>query len=416
MWEAGDLDSAAGIYLDRLAAFVNVSRQKAVNTMVYTALWGAKGAVVPKGHLTRLASGERFRLAGAVAIGTDALLGFSFKVVEVLVGAAYSFQLDTAILSYTAVDGDTQESIQTALCSHIDDTRLHIEDKGAAGVTIRSIEGIVPFALSFGDPKMELLSLGAFGVYEAETPGPLFAPAGALTKILANVPGLDGVVNYASGITGRAAESDAELRVNLESRQKQAGGNETAIENELRKLAGVGYAKVYSNRAIVEYQGRPPKSYEAIVIGGIDHEIARTIFAVGPAGIRAFGNTVMTILDDEGFPWEIGFSRPTNRYIWVKIGVSRTNEEPFPVSAAEQIKENIEAWGAKNQSVGADFIRQRINVPLFQAPGIAYADIRAAVTSDLTPPDESEYAENNIPIGEREIALIDRSRIEVREL
>ncbi|MDR2494433.1 MAG: hypothetical protein LBD24_04320, partial [Spirochaetaceae bacterium] len=244
----------------------------------------------------------------------------------------------------------------------------------------------------------------------------LFAPANGLTGIVANVSGLEAVVNYASGVTGRAAESDTEFRVGLENRQKQAGGNETAIENELKKLTGVRYAKVYGNRAIVEYQGRPPKSYEAIVIGGIDHEIARTIFAVGPAGIQAFGNTVVTVLDDEGFSWETGFSRPVNRYIRVGIGISLTGEELFPVNAAERIKENIEAWGAKSQSVGADFISQRINMPVFQVPGIAYADIKAAVISDLTAPAESGYAAVNIPIGEREIALIDRSRIEVRQL
>jgi hypothetical protein len=120
LWDAGDLNAAAGVYLDRLAAFVNVSRQKAVGTLVYTALWGAGGTVIPKGHLTRLLSGERFRLASAVTIGTHELPGFSFKVTDVIVGAAYSFQLAGALISYTAADGDTQESIQAALYAPLD--------------------------------------------------------------------------------------------------------------------------------------------------------------------------------------------------------------------------------------------------------------------------------------------------------
>jgi uncharacterized phage protein gp47/JayE len=38
LWAAGDSDSASGVYLDRLAAMVNVERKPAEATRVYTAL------------------------------------------------------------------------------------------------------------------------------------------------------------------------------------------------------------------------------------------------------------------------------------------------------------------------------------------------------------------------------------------
>lgn len=418
LYAAGDIASAGGVYLDRLAAFVNVYRQTAAGTLVYAAVWGEPDTVIPARHLAKLVSGETFRLKKSVTITADSLLGFSFKVSNVIAGESYSFQIGSSIISYTAVDGDTAESIQASIAADLEDALpgVYLFQNTPEGIIVHSAEGIVPFAVGITDDKIEILSLGAFGEYEAEKPGPLFVPAGALSVIAANVAGLNAIINYASGITGRNAESDAELRVNLANRQKQAGGNEIAIQNEIAKLSGVRYAKVYSNRSAVVYLGRPPKSYEAVVMGGNDYEIAKAIFDCAPAGIEAFGKTIVTIKDDEGFPWEIGFSRPKNRYVWIRIGILRNAEEAFAVNGAAQIKTNIEDWGGKNLGVGSDLMYQRLNIPVFQVQGIAYADIKTAVTDDINPPADAEYAAENISIGEVEIALIDQSRITVVEL
>jgi hypothetical protein len=80
------------------------------------------------------------------------------------------------------------------------------------------------------------------------------------------------------------------------------------------------------------------------------------------------------------------------------------------------IKDNIDAWGAANQGVGIDFIYQKLNRPVYDVPGIGFADIKAAVTSDLTPPVTDAYASQNVTINERQIGLIDKVRIEIQEL
>jgi uncharacterized phage protein gp47/JayE len=237
-----------------------------------------------------------------------------------------------------------------------------------------------------------------------------------LNKIVSNVDGLDHIINYATGITGKNIENDTELRIEKNNRQKQASGNEIAIENEIKKVPGVQYARLYSNRDIEVVDGRPAKSYEAIVVGGLDQEIAEVIFMKGPAGIQAFGNTVKTVFDDEGFPWEIGFSRPENSFVWIKIAYSKNPEEAFPVNGVEMMKENIDAWGAKNQGVGIDFVFQKLNRPIYDVAGVGYAYIKVAATADLTPPEDAEYLAENIVINERQIALIDKSRVSIEEL
>ena len=232
--------------------------------------------------------------------------------------------------------------------------------------------------------------------------------------MVSNVPGVSSVTNYATGVTGRDAESDTELRLNLVTRQKQATCTEPAIENAISKLTGVTYARVYSNRDIVEADGRPPKSYEAVVVGGDAQAIAESIFSNGPAGIQAYGNTVQTVKDSQGFEWEIGFSRPVSRNIWIKVVLTLYDEEEFPAGGTTAVRDNIVEWGTGNLGVAADLIFQRLAIPVYAVSGIAHADIKVAATlAPDTPPEDEEYASRNIAIGEVEIAVIDAGRISV---
>jgi uncharacterized phage protein gp47/JayE len=418
LWLAGDSDSASGVYLDRLVGLVNVQRDPAEATRVYTALWGDEGTMVHAGHLAKLSSGEQFTLLETVTMNREKLLGFSFKISS-LAASIYTFKLNGEPISYTATWEDTEEDIQAGLFDQIESVFPGVYtavNSGSDGMEIHSTVGIVPFVLFCDDLKIEILSLGAEGVYKAVIPGPIFAAIGALNKIVSNVNGLDYIINYATGITGKDVESDTELRIEKNNRQKQASGNEIAIENEIKKVPGVQYARVYSNRDIEPVNGRPPKSYEAIVVGGLDQEIAQTIFEKGPAGVQAFGNTVITAIDDMGFPWEIGFSRPENRFIWIKIAYSKNTEEAFPINGEEMIKDNIDDWGVRNHGVGVDFVYQKLNLPIYAVPGVGFADITVAVTDDLTPPGDEEYQAQNITINERQIALIDKTRISIKEI
>jgi len=61
-----------------------------------------------------------------------------------------------------------------------------------------------------------------------------------------------------------------------------------------------------------------------------------------------------------------------------------------------------------------DLIFQRLKIPVYRVPGIAWAEMRIAATDNLEPPSGGDLKEDNIEIDETEIALIDRARITVR--
>jgi uncharacterized phage protein gp47/JayE len=417
LYSAGDVDTAAGVYLDRLVDFVNVQRQGAVSTRVSVCLWGTEGTVIYARSLAKSAStGDLFRLRDTITIKRDSLLGVWIKVSVVEEGAVYSFQLKGVTIEYTSAGADNEITIQQGIADKIETDMPGIfvsENLGGDGLKIHGSDGVSSFAFEMSDQKIEIHLLGGYGVYAAQTPGPIYAPIGTMTEIVSNVDGLDSIYNYAAGITGRVMESDTELRVNLAARQKQSSSSEAAIKNFIEKeVEGVQYCEVYSNREIVPFDGRPPKCYEAVVVGGADKDIAQTILDYGPGGIQAFGNITMTLIDAAGHDQAIGFSRPLNKYIWFKIGIILTGEERFPMNGLDAIKDNITAWAVKNSAVGTDVFYQRFSIPVYQVPGVAEAVIKIAAAADPSaPPAESDYQEANISIGEVEIAVFDRSRI-----
>ena len=417
LYAIGDPDSASGIYLDRLCTLVNVERKAAEATRVYAALWGEEGTPIGVGHLTRMVTGEQFALQGSITIDRSRLLGFQFKISELKI-ASYSFSINGRIISYIATIDDTKETVQAGLFDRIEAILPGIyvaSNSGDDGMEIYAADGIVPFVLFCDDPKIEIVTLGALGIYRATVAGTIFVGIGTLNTIVSNVNGLNRIINYATGITGRAVESDAELRIDKSNRQRQASGNELAIQKEIEKVPGVLYCRVYSNRTMEENNERPPKSYEAIVIGGMDNEIAETILDKGPAGIEPFGNTIVQVNDNAGMLWDIGFSRPKNRYIWIKIVIEKNLEEDFPANGIELIKNNIDIWGAEEMGVGINLIYQRLNIPVYKVSGIGFAEIKIAVTEDLVQPDELAYTAQNVEISEREIALIDKTRVIIEE-
>ena len=414
LWNAGDKDSAKGIFLDRLAAFVNVEREAAKKTQVTACLWGDEGIYVPKGALAKLSTTEDlFTLTKAVDITKINILGIEITVSD---EADLSITLGTAKFSVTFAEGDSKETLRDALSAQISENigeTLSVENVGDEGLLILAADGITAFSADVSG-ALEIKSIGSPAIFETKNAGRIYVPSGTLTAMVSNISGVSSITNYATGVTGRDAESDTELRVQLATRQKQATCTEPAIENAISKLTGVTYARVYSNRDIIEVNGRPPKSYEAVVVGGDSQTIAETIFANGPAGIQAYGNTVQTVKDSQGYDWEIGFSRPVNRNVWIKIVLTLYDEEEFPAGGVAAIKSNIVSWGAENLGVAVDLIFQRLAIPVYEVPGIAHAEIKVAATLDPdTPPDTGEYASANIAIDEVEIAVLDESRISV---
>lgn len=156
--------------------------------------------------------------------------------------------------------------------------------------------------------------------------------------------------------------------------------------------------------------GRPPKSFEAVIEGGSDADIAQEIWISKPAGIETFGNTNFTITDSMGNPQVIYFSRPTPIYIWVTAILSLYAPEDFPVNGILLVAQAINNYG-NNLGVGVDVLFQRVQAQVFVVPGIASVNMQIAATAQ--PGNSPSYGTADITVAEGQIAIFDLTRINV---
>jgi hypothetical protein len=153
--------------------------------------------------------------------------------------------------------------------------------------------------------------------------------------------------------------------------------------------------------------GRPPKSFEIVVNGGLDIDIAETIYGSKPAGIQSFGNVgPIQVFDPFGFEHDIFFSRPTlvPIYMTLKLFVDST----FDHTMVQKIQEDLVTTG--------ELLKIGQQVIVFGTNGLvgSFNNIPGVVSYQfgvgLNPnPPLGQVA--NIPMGAEQLASFDTSRI-----
>lgn len=254
---------------------------------------------------------------------------------------------------------------------------------------------------------------GNTGSFTAVTEGLQTCDIGELDAVSGSVTGFDAVYNFVVGVPGRDTETDEELRVRREHSAleiKSTGTDPSIAAHLMNEVNGVTNAVVISNRTLsTDADGRPGKCFETIVVGGTDEEVAYKIWENLPSGMQPYGTTEFPIVDENGDQQIIAFSRPTPKYLWIKVTYKLYNEEIFPGAAA--LKQSILEWGENEYGLGKDVIRDRIYSALYPPfiNGVGAATIEIAVTDEAngTP----SYGTADIPIARFEYAAVDLDRI-----
>lgn len=410
-------DRATGASLDGNAALVAVVRQSAIPMDVWVALYGTAGTVILAGDKVKQSvTQETFTLIANTTLSLSVLVDYTFVVTTATPSTNYTVTVNGNTYTYASGGSPTKASIMAGLLALVEagEVGVNTSQSGDNG-RILSVDGITPFSVALGTNESTVLA-GTPALYRADIDGVIPVGIGTVDTIVTSRSGLDSVSNLASGFGGRDLETDEELRIR---RRTNLTGKGQATENAIRshildEIDGVSYCNVISNRTNATVSGRPAKSFETVVLGGDDQLIANNIWANAPAGVESYGTVTKTVVDSTGRNQTVKFSRPTNIYIWVDMTVTVNPEEPFPTNGANLIKDNIVLWAAQNLNVGLDVIRQKLFRPIFDVPGVSEASpMKLAYTTTLTPPAGGSYAEANVTIGEKEIALFDFTRIAV---
>lgn len=181
------------------------------------------------------------------------------------------------------------------------------------------------------------------GTVEATETGALVVPPNSVTSIVSPITGLVSVDNEAAFSVGRDIETDEELRLRFSLSQSINGlSTPNAIRAVLLNTTGVTSATIFENETTVaDSEGRPPKSFEALVEGGTDEDVAQAIWTSKPAGIETYGNVTENTFDTSGTSRTINFSRPLPINLAFRVTYTRYDEETFPLGGEDVLKQVV---------------------------------------------------------------------------
>jgi uncharacterized phage protein gp47/JayE len=406
-----DPNQAVGAALDARAAFNGVSRKPALPCTVDAVLYtSGDSATIPAGSLAKRQRGNlNFSLDETVTISRA-------SCDELLIIDNGSSKNTEYVFHFTfgdvTLNNSTSASNIAVLATAIHNAGGYSEIT-TRGIVVRSMDDS-PVGITGSMPSDFIILSGKKGSFTAVNEGLQTCEIGELDTIAVGVSGWNSVYNYVAGDPGEDLESDESLRVRraAAARVRKSRATDPAIEAALLDVRGVSSALVKSNRGFdTDSDGIPGKSFNSLVVGGNDTEIAKCIYENQPAGIQSYGNTSVNITDSHGIEQQISFSRPTAVYLWVKVTYSLYDEEAFPGQSA--VKDALVEWAEKEYTLGKDIISTRINQGLYDVPGIGVATCSVAVTDspDTAPSSASYETDKRIPVSFFSYAALEDDRI-----
>lgn len=453
--------TATDKWLDDVAAYLKITRLQPTTSKGELSLFGSNGAVVPIGTQFSDLNGavyesttegildtgtSRTPIAIGTTNGVGALGEASAKYTITINGDVYNAQtywpdvgLEEIASLFKSAIGD-QDDYYVESYTELNPefitgsnptnggfkgTILNVINKNAVfpiTISVSVTQSLIPEHYQYNIAG--ILSSAAVSTFsdnvqvEAITVGAIDTSVNTLVNIDTPVVGLNSVYNLESMIIGRDLETDEELRFRI----KQDGvinsyGTKPAIEANLRQVDGVSFVDVQVNNSYVEdSEGRPPNSYECVVIGGDEDDIATTIYNIGAAGIKPYGNTSVTVDDDQGNPQTIQFSRADEIYVWVKVYYTKNTEEVFPSSGESLISAATLTYG-ENLTIGGDVIPKRFFGSIYNSTsGIEDITVKLATSIDpIVEPLIGEFTTDIIDIASNEVSSFADYRIEVIE-
>lgn len=424
IYNSRDPSQAIGISLDNIASENALQRLPATGTAVPDVLlYGDDATAIAAGKKVKRSnesvSGLEYSLDSVITIQKSTARYGKISVNTVLNNTLYTVTINSIAYTYTSDADATALEILNGLKTDIDaGSWVGTTTVDATNEWLELRDNDLDFDFTV-DSNLDIEEVASAGDFTATLTGAYTLPANSLDTIVTSVTGWNSVDNPSAGITGRAIETDAEFRLRREQSVSGIGNaTEEAIRsNLLNDVDGVTAVAIYSNRTdTTDSEGRPEHSFECVVEGGTDADIAQKIWDTQPAGIKSYGNTTVYVTDTQGYVHAIKFSRSVNEYIFVKVKRDLYNEETYPADGDDAIKDAIVAWSlnTSNINIGKDVIRQRLSTPVYEVPGIE--DIEITLDSNPTLPHTPSYSATNIIIADREKAIFSKDRIVVEVL
>ena len=211
---------------------------------------------------------------------------------------------------------------------------------------------------------------------------------------------------------GEDEEPDVELRKRFSAAVEGAGSsNINAIRAALLRVPTVTSVGIIVNDTDATKDGRPARSFECYVYGGVGYEqdIAEAIFDKCPIGIKTCSTSEnpvsVTLNDDGGHEHTIYFSHTETVAVYVSMKIV-TDAKFEGDDGIKQVKNAITTY-IDSLGVGADVVLSTLYGHIHSVVGVVEVKELKLSTNGTT------YNAANITIGEYQVADTDASKVGV---
>ena len=422
-------NTAFDVSLDHVSSITGVTRLAATRSKVTARIFGDLGATVPVGFTVSVLGNEtavfETQTNGIVHAGIDEVQTISFSAAPS--SGAFTLRFngnDTNSIPFSATDTDIQNELNAL--SGLSDvivtgsfaSEFTVTFTGTNGQSEQTLLEIINNTLSDGSPVTSIVTELIKGFLPhvdidmtAQNTGPVQANAGSLTVIDTPVSGIDSATNLLDAELGRDTESDADFKLRrLDLLQRRGTAAIEGIRNEILAVPDVVQAIVVENSTLTtDGEGRPPKSFQAFVLGGDEQLLAESIFKSKPTGIETVGSISRQVVDSQGLTQTIKFSRANSKDIYITVtvlGNTDASEGPLYPQNGDQLIEAALLDFVQDFSIGQDVIVTQLFTPVNTVPGVLDIDIFVGLSTSPTQSD-------NLPMAISDIARFDSSRISV---
>lgn len=290
-------------------------------------------------------------------------------------------------------------------------THVFVQCNGTDGtvITAGSLVSIPGVGTQFTTDADSVPMSGGTGVqvnFRAVNTGPFAAPSGTVTHIDTPISGWTSCSNPLDEFAlGTNIESDTAYRLRQVAELRAIGSSTVAaIRAAMFAVSGVTDAFVFSNDSdITDSNGLTPHTFECVVNGGDDGDVASVVSLQKPVGTGTHGTSAVATSDANGFPLTVNFSRPVDVPIYIIVNIIAL-ASTFPSNGATLVQDAIVSYEV-NYHVGSE-VRSSALVPNIFAATAGILECQLPLIGIAASPSTS----TSLVMTNHQIADLDTSR------
>ena len=414
IFAAFDPNSVEGQQLDNLFGnFWRVPRKDSSQSTGLLMLYGRIGTLIASGsEVSNSITGDSYQLDNDVLLSNSTVNGVDIEISSVM---------GTYTLQYT-VDGYLSQSPVITIVTGVNDTTIRqiadrivdaVNSQSSYLTATRNNDNSVKVIITDQSRTGNFNFTGAGSLVRSYSPvyatsvtyNSKESTANQVTSIKTSTSGWISVTNPFTIFASEAVESDEDYRYRAKLTRTVNGNSKyNSIIMALKSVRGVTYENVQVNTSQnTSGSGITNNGLSITVMGGNEDDIALALFNSVGEGIGMVGDIEKQVLDINGVPHTIKFSRPVQKAL--EISMSLVVYPDFPANGQSLIKQALVDY-FNNLNVGEDIYYSRLYEPINSIRGFSVRNLKIGVLGGTLGTDD-------IVLNHNELATINAENISI---